>query len=347
MSEPLSGQTAEELDFYRIRKQVARFAVSEEGKDLLLKREPSADRNEIAELKKLGNEWAVYLKSARPAPLAPWPPVTDSFKLLGIDGAQLGREQAFALGLLCQSALRLREAVTGVAAALPVKQLEAHALSMPDLSRAEAEVFSVLDKDGEVKDLPALRAIRNRIRELQKEAEGAIRTYTADSSQKAFLQSNVPVMRGDRQLLAVRADRRGTVSGIIHEVSASGQTLYIEPEEAVRANNELVQEEAHLANEIKKILRELTEKLSLYKEELEQAHSQLLLLDTTLAAARYLVSVKGCFAEDCDRSKEPPLIKAARHPLLGEKAVPVDISFMDGKDILIITGPNTGGKTVT
>ncbi len=347
MSEHLSGQTAEELDFYRIRNQVARFAASEEGKALLLRREPVTDRDEIAGLKALGKEWAVYLKSARPAPLAPWPPVTDSFKLLGIEGAQLSREQAFALGLLCQSADRLREAVSGAAASLPLKKLEAHALSMPDLSQAEAEVFSVLDKDGEVKDLPALRAIRNRIRELQKEAEGAIRKYTADNTQKAFLQSNVPVMRGDRQLLAVRADRRGTVSGIIHEVSASGQTLYIEPEEAVRANNELVQEEARLANEIKKILRELTERLSLYKEELEQAHGQLLLMDTTLAAARYLVSVKGCFAEDCDRRQEPPLIKAARHPLLGEKAVPVDISFMDGKNILIITGPNTGGKTVT
>ncbi len=124
MSEHLSGQTAEELDFYRIRKQVARFAASEEGKNLLLRREPGTDRDEIAGLKALGSEWAVYLKSARPAPLAPWPPVTDSFKLLGIDGAQLSREQAFALGLLCQSADRLREAVSGAKASLPLKKLE-------------------------------------------------------------------------------------------------------------------------------------------------------------------------------------------------------------------------------
>lgn len=347
MSEHLSGQTAEELDFYRIRSQVAHFAASEEGRDLLSKREPMADAGEIEKLKCLGKEWAAYLCSARLSPISAWPVVKDSFKLLAVAGAQLTQKQAFALGLLCQSEGKLRESIISAAESLPIKQLNEKALSMPDLSKAEGEIFSVLDKDGEVKDLPALRAIRNRIRELQKEAEGAIRKYTADNAQKPFLQSNVPVMRGDRQLLAVRADRRGTVSGIIHEVSASGQTLYIEPEEAVRANNELVQEEAHLANEIKKILRDLTEKLSIYKEEFVQAHEQMLLLDTTLAAARYLVSVGGCFADSCDRETEPPLIKAARHPLLGEKAVPVDIAFNQGKDILIITGPNTGGKTVT
>ncbi|MBP5158349.1 MAG: endonuclease MutS2, partial [Treponema sp.] len=347
MNGHLSGQTAQELDFYRIRAQVAGLAASEEGKSLLAQREPTADREEIEKLKELGKEWATYLKSARPSPLQPWPAVKDSFKLLAVAGAQLSQGQAFALGLMCQSVGKIREAISGAATSLPLKRLEEKAQTMPDLSKAATEIFSILDKDGEVRDLPALRAIRNRIRELQKEAEGAIRKYTSDNSQKPFLQSNVPVMRGDRQLLAVRADRRGTVSGIIHEVSASGQTLYIEPEEAVRANNELVQEEAHLANEIKKILRDLTEKLAPYKEELIQAHGLLLQMDTSLAAARYLVSLEGTFADSCDRSNEPPLIKAARHPLLGPKAVPVDISFMDGKDILIITGPNTGGKTVT
>ncbi len=347
MNEHLSGQTAEELDFYRIRERVAALATSEEGRAILSKREASTDRAELGKLKSLGKEWAVYLKSARTAPLASWPAVTDAFKLLGIDGAQLSQRQAFSLGLMCLSAEGLTEAVDNAAETLPIKHLSEKSQAMPDLTEAERDIFSILDRDGEIKDLPALRAIRSRIASLKREAEGAIRKYTGDSSQKSFLQSNVPVMRGDRQLLAVRADRRGKVSGIIHEVSSSGQTLYIEPEEAVRANNELIQEEAKLANEIKKILRELTEKLGAYKEDFVQAHELLLLLDTSLAAARYLVSVQGTFAEDCDRDQEPPLIKAARHPLLGEKAVPVDITFMDGKDILIITGPNTGGKTVT
>ena len=347
MNEHLSGQTAQELDFYRIRAQVALFAASEEGKELLSQREPSSDMENMERLKGLGKEWAVFLSSARPAPLSAWPPVKDSFKLLAVEGAQLSQSQLFALGLMCRSAGKLCEAIRGAASSLPIRMLEKQASSIPDLSKAETEIFSVLDKDGEVKDLPALRAIRNRIRELQKEAEGAIRKYTADNTQKPFLQSNVPVMRGDRQLLAVRADRRGTVCGIVHEVSASGQTLYIEPEEAVRANNELVQEEARLVSEIKKILQDLTEKLSIYKDEIIQAHEQMLLLDTTLAAARYMVSVSGTFAASCDREESSPVIKAARHPLLGNKAVPVDIAFIPGKDILIITGPNTGGKTVT
>ncbi len=237
MNEHLSGQTAEELDFYRIRERVAALAASEEGRAILSKREASTDRTELEKLKSLGKEWAVYLKSARPAPLASWPAVTDAFKLLGIDGAQLSQRQAFSLGLMCLSAEGLTEAVDSAAESLPIKHLSEKSQAMPDLTGAERDIFSILDRDGEIKDLPALRAIRSRIASLKREADGAIRKYTGDSSQKSFLQSNVPVMRGDRQLLAVRADRRGKVSGIIHEVSSSGQTLYIEPEEAVRANN--------------------------------------------------------------------------------------------------------------
>ncbi len=343
----LQGQVAKELDFYRIRDTIAYLASSEEGKDRLLKREPTADREKIEKLKTLGREWAAYQHAAHSPAIISWPPVKLSFKLLGIDGAELSQEQTFALGLFCIASLRAKENILNASQELPLKRLSELAAAMPDLSGAEREIFAILDKDGNVRDLPALRAIRNKIAALKKASDGAIRKYTSDSAMNTVLQSNVPVYRADRQLLAVKADRRGAVSGIIHEVSPSGQTLYIEPDEAVMANNALIQEEAHLQNEIKKILRELTAKISIYKEDFLQSHETMLLLDTTFAAARYQNSIRGVFAESCDRSQEPPAIRGARHPLLGDRAVPVDISFMDGKDILIITGPNTGGKTVT
>ncbi len=346
-TEHLSGAVAQELDFYRIRETVASFAVSDEGKESVLRREPSADRIQIEQLKRLGHEWDVYMHSSYQQAITAWPAVGASIRLLGVDGAQLEQDQLYALGLFCLSHRRATERILGAAAELEIPELKAQVSAMLPLDRAEAEIFAVLDSNGDVKDLPALRAIRARIAALHKEIDGAMRAYTSDVSFSGALQSNVPALKADRQLLAVRSDRRGAIKGIIHEVSASGQTLYIEPEEVVRANNELLQEEYHLQSEMRKLFRELTAKISLYKEAFEQGIDTLVLLDSTFAAARYGESVHGVFAEECERNLEPPLIRGARHPLLGSKAVPVDISFMGGKSVLVITGPNTGGKTVT
>ena len=343
----LSGDVARELDFYRLRDSIASFAMSEEGKENLLAREATADREKVSRLKALGKEWQTYLHSARPQALSAWPPISPFIKLLGIEGAQLGQEQLFALGQFCLAQARAAANIVSAAEEMPLPCLSELAKSMPPLTGAEKEIFSVLDKDGEVRDLPALRAIRARIAALRKEVEGAIRKYTSDPAFNSALQSNVPAFRADRELLAVRADRRGGISGIVHEVSDSGQTLYIEPTEAVRANNELIQEEFHLQDELRKIFRELTAKLRIYIEDFYSSLQTMLLFDATHAAARYQSAVHGIFAEDCEADKEPPAIRGARHPLLGDRAVPVDICFLDGKRVLIITGPNTGGKTVT
>lgn len=343
----LTGAVARELDFYRIRESVAELASSEEGKQNLLVREPVSDRERIEYLKSLGREWDVYIHSNNPQALVAWPPVESYFRLLGIEGAQLEQDQIFAIGLFCRAQEKLKECITSASDSIKIPHLVQEAASLPDISFAQKEIFSIIDSDGQVKDLPALRAIRSRIASLHKEIENAIRKYTSDATLSAALQSNVPAFKADRELLAVRADRRNAIKGIVHEVSASGQTMYIEPDEVVRANNELIQEEYHLQSEMKKIFKELTAKIGMYKEDFIASLKTLVVLDSAYAAARWQSSVKGVFAEECDMSLEPPVIHGARHPLLGSKAVPVDICFHDGKRILIITGPNTGGKTVT
>jgi len=343
----LSGQIARELDYYRIREMIASLASSEEGKAALLEREPTYDAEKIKVLKTLGREWNVCLHSSHPATLSSWPPVGNLFVLLGIEGASLQLDQVYALGLFTIAVRKTRDMISGLSSELPIPLLAKAGESLPALELAEHAVFSIIDASGELKDLPALRAIRAKIASLHKEIESAMRKYTSDSSLNSVLQSNVPAYRADRQVLAVRADKRSQIPGIVHEVSASGATVYIEPDEVVRANNELVQSEYELQAEIRRILQELTAQLGSEKEALSQALSQMMMLDTTYAAARYQSEIRGVFAEDCDLQKEPPAIPQARHPLLGEKAVPVDIMFLDAKRVLIVTGPNTGGKTVT
>jgi len=343
----LTGEIAKELDFYRIRDTIAGLAISEEGRDLLLQRESTSESKSINHLKNLGKEWNTYLHSTRPSALSAWPPVKRLFNVLGVEGSSLLQEDVFALGLFCNSAIRTKTALTTAKDELNLKELGSIAEQMPSLEQAKNEIFSILAEDGQIRDLPQLREIRNNIAKLHREIENAIRKYTSDSSLSDALQSNVPAFRADRQLIAVRANHRNAIKGIIHEVSASGQTVYIEPDEVVRANNDLIQEEFHLQSEIRHILIDLTQRLGLYKEDFRAVHEIMMMLDTTYAAGRYQYNTNGIFAEECDLTLEPPVIYKARHPLLGEKAVPVDVHFMDGKRVLIITGPNTGGKTVT
>ncbi|MCR5217102.1 Smr/MutS family protein [Treponema sp.] len=343
----LSGQIARELDFYRVRDEIALNAVSEETQEYIQQREASCDIETIRSLKKAGREWCTYLNSTRPAAISPWPQVNDLFEQLDVEGAQLLQDQIYALGLFAFSCEKAADSITSASMEFEIPELYKTVKDMPSLKNPHTEIFRILNQDGSVKDLPQIREIKNKISALRKEIENAIRKYTSDSAFSGILQSQVPAFKADRELIAVKASCRNQINGIIHEVSASGQTVYIEPLEAVQAGNALIQEEFNLESQLRLIFKELTAKLSPYKNDFITCFNKMLFLDSTLAAARQLIKTSGVFAEECDMTKEPPRIAAARHPLLKEKAVPVDINFMGQKRVLIITGPNTGGKTVT
>jgi DNA mismatch repair protein MutS2 len=196
-----------------------------------------------------------------------------------------------------------------------------------------------------MRELPEIVAIRKQIASLNAKIRTVMQSFISNQKLSDVLQSNVPVLRNGRQVLAVKASLQNRIPGIVHEVSQTAQTVYVEPEEAVLCSNELIQKEFELQAIIKKILQELTESLQPSIPAIKQALPLMILFDTTQAAERW-GAAHGCtYAQEA--GKEPPLLLKARHPLLGEKAVPIDIRFMEGKRVLIITGPNTGGKTVS
>ncbi|MCR4823155.1 MAG: Smr/MutS family protein [Treponema sp.] len=345
-------KTLEELDYYRIRDKIAGCTVSEEGRASLLKREPftSKDIEEISNLKTLSSQWQRAILSKNPVRLHSWPEISSFIKLLQAQGTTLEREQLYALLLFSDSALDLYASVKTSAAELSLKNLltEAEKLPFGPLEQCKNIISRIIDKNGELKDLPVLREIRARIAGINTEIKSALKKYTSDTSLNSVLESNVPAFRADRQVLAVKASQRNRISGIVHEVSSSGQTLFIEPEEVVRKNNELLQEEARLAQETRKIFRETTAQLHPLYDDLKAALKVMTLFDVTYASARWGAENLCNYALNCNKNEEdPPLLIGARHPLLGEKAVPIDIKWLPGKNILIITGPNTGGKTVT
>ncbi|HET7838797.1 MAG TPA: Smr/MutS family protein, partial [Rectinemataceae bacterium] len=169
-------------------------------------------------------------------------------------------------------------------------------------------------------------------------------SFYKDPELRSMLQSDEPTLRDGRTVLALRVNFKGRVKGIVHEVSSSGQTVFVEPEELIQKNNELVQEEARYRMELARILREATERLHPESDAIAGARAVLAVIDACWARARHARVGGLVMARDL---AEGFLLRSARHPLLGPRAVPIDVELPEGTRTLIVTGPNTGGKTVT
>lgn len=356
-------KTLEELDFYRIRETISGFCVSMEGKNALLRRKPFSSNKieEITKYKTLCGQWQRILSSKNSVRLSSWSEISSFIKILKAEGTTLGQAQLYAIFGFCSSATTLFSSLKMASKEVSIKSLSDLSEKLPfePLLKIQNEISRVIDKDGNLRDIPALREIKAKIKNLKSEINSVFKKFTSDVSLNSVLESNVPAFRADRQVLAVKSGMRNRISGIVHEVSASGQTLYIEPDEAVRKNNELIQEQFHLESETRKIFTELTSQIHEFYEDLKSALQTMTLFDETFAAAVWGNENNCVLAENIEEDRQsdsgtlnhhdeklPPLLLKARHPLLGEKAVPIDIRFAEGKNVLIITGPNTGGKTV-
>ena len=343
----MHDKTLEELAYFRIRDEISGFCVANESRELMLKRKPLTEIEKIEYLKDLGREWTTLLNSTKNSFIQSWNDIHSFLGLLTSDGATLEQEQFFALLTFSLSVKSAYTSINSASKTLNIKKLLSLTEKIPlkEIDEATKQISFLIDKDGKLKDVPVLKEIRKKINSIQQEISLALKKYTSDSSLNSVLASNVPAFRADRQVIAVKANQRNFINGIVHEVSASGQTLFIEPEEVVRKNNELLQEEFNLNTQIRKLFTELTAKIFPYAKDFKQALFIMEELDQSCAAARWAQEHNCTYAKLCTDENPPHLIQA-RHPLLGQVAVPIDMEFIKGKRILVITGPNTGGKTV-
>lgn len=343
----MDKKTLSELDFYRIRDEISGFCKSEESVFMMQRIEPLRNPEDIEERKALGMEWSVYLSSSTsPTLVQGWPTVYNTLKSLTVSGYTLSLAQVYEIGQFVRSAEKISSSIKIASEKLSIGHLVSLVEKITCAQEVSSEIFKIITPEGEMRDLPEIRAIREKIASLNQKLKAILHSFTGNQKYADILESTVPVLRGGRQVLAVKSARRNGVPGIIHEVSASGQTVYIEPDECVRVSNELVEAEFELDVEIRKILNSLTERLSVYASPLKDALKIMETLDMTEAAALW-GKAHHCIWALPSNENEPLLILKARHPLLKEKAVPIDVRFMEGKRVLIITGPNTGGKTVT
>ena len=210
----------------------------------------------------------------------------------------------------------------------------------------EERIYTAIPAEDEIADSASsdLADIRRKMRAASARARDALNKIVSSPSYAKALQEPIITMRSDRYVLPVRADHKNAVPGLVHDISATGMTLFVEPMAAVKANNELRELAAKEKLEIERILAELSAECAEHADDFSEDCLLLVRLDLIFAKAKLAYKMDATAAAVSDRGIT---LRRARHPLLDPaKAVPIDLTLGEDYDTLVITGPNTGGKTV-
>ncbi len=373
------------LDFFRIREDLAGYCVSYEGQALMRATLPCARSESVQRLKRDIAVLIDGLNEVE-IPSLPFPNIDDLLPKARKEGMLLELDELFALGLwiksyevlmgylgsmlkLAPARIDLRrdrrlgnhrkllsegvdvqpEAETGFDGDLDEEawanlDFEALIRAAPSLSLMQKNIFAILTPDGELRDLPRTRALKKAIQKVQSENSRLVNQYLTDPLLQDVLQSNAATERDNRTVIAVKANFKGRIKGIVHEFSSTGQTVFMEPMELVEGNNRLLELETKLNEEIRAVLREVADEIRPGFPAFDRARHTLALADVRLARALQAKRAGLALPRTLDSGIH---LFQVRHPLLGGKAVPIDVDIPDGTKVLLITGPNTGGKTVS
>lgn len=222
------------------------------------------------------------------------------------------------------------------------------ALRIAGLREVEVEIKRCIDENGEVMDSASLelRQIRQEIRANESRIREKLDQMIRSSSYQKMLMESIVTIRGDRFVIPVKQEYRHVFGGIVHDQSASGATLFIEPEVIVSMNNKLRELRLKEEREVERILYQLTEKVGEVIEPLKENIEVLAELDFIFAKAQLAYSMKAVHPKLNDRGYIQ--LKKARHPLIPkENVVPIDVELGNSYTAIVVTGPNTGGKTVS
>ena len=348
------------LEYPEILKRLARYVDFSGGQALAPALEPVFDVREATDLLSLTTEARTLLKAhpdfalggvmdVRPsAERAKRGVVLPPSDLLEIQGTLLGAE-------------RVRRTLTRLETQFPsLADIAWRIESLPGLRDAIAKV---LDDRGEVRDNASaeLAQIRRQLRVAQDRVQERLRRIISSSQVAPYLQEALITRRDGRYVIPVQADFKGQIDGIVHDRSSSGATLFMEPGPIVELNNALRELRLAEEQEIIRLLRELTAKVGAAADEIAHTLDALAELDLNLAKARYAEALFAAAPELVPIPVIPPpsengnqypgtvvRLHGARHPLIDpEEVVPVSIDVSEDTHVLVITGPNTGGKTVS
>ena len=330
------------LEFDRVVDAVTALAITPLGSVALSELEPSPDPKVVSAAQAATSETVRFLERHELFPLRAGEALPEALDALAVQGRPLEPLQLRLLADFVDSVDQSRAGIGRAGADFPIlRELVAPVTAF----KAEVDaVRQAIDPGGEVLDQasPELKRIRNELRQKRQKLRGTLEQFTRGSSSK-YLQDEVITERNGRFVLMVRAEHRGSVPGIVHGTSTTGATLFMEPAATVEINNDIVELEDREREEILRILLELTDRFRARPRDIEIARHVARDLDVLQAKARYSSTLNAVEPEfTIDTSLH---LKESRHPML-EQAVPVDVLLDPPNRVLLITGPNTGGKTV-
>ena len=333
------------LEFDKIREMLAAICPTDGAKKRALTLEPSSDRVKIERMLKETTE-AKMLAGIKGLPS--FGSVTDVREITerAEKSAVLSPKELLSVANVLRVSRGLLDYIRGERT-FEVSIEEIFERLIPDRTLEERITRAVISEDMIADEAsPQLADIRRKIRSVNVKINEILQRYTSGSSSSKYLQENIVTTRSGRFVIPVKAEYKNEVKGLVHDVSASGATLFIEPAAVVDANNELKTLEALEKHEIDRILAELSALVS------DSANS--IRLDYLNITELAFIFAKADLSYKLDAT-EPKISKGrtlsfikARHPLLNvEKTVPITVSLGEDYRMLVITGPNTGGKTVT
>ena len=334
------------LEFDKIRAQLAEYATSEKGKQMIkelpIEVEEKAIQNKIEET----SDGVELLRLKQGIPIPRLKDISFALKRLELEAGLNGRELSDILRVLTTTheVERFFEKVEEEEIALKrVPRLVEKLESIPEVTK---ELEASIREDGYVLDSasPTLHGIRVGIQKTEQEIRRQMDQYLTGKNAQ-YLSDTIITIRNDRYVLPVKAEYKYVFGGTVHDQSATGQTLFMEPQAVVNLNNKLREYQVQEKREVERILWELSQKLMPYTNSLHQNHYVLARLDVVNAKAQYANEIKAT-EPIIDRQNHVALWKAW-HPLLDrEKAVANDIILGEEYQAIVITGPNTGGKTI-
>ena len=346
MLKQIDKKSMHTLEYHKIIEQLGEFTVSDLGRQKVKQIQPSSDRTEVTQLLEETDDAVTLHRLKGGIPLGIFYDVRPHLKRMEI-GAILSGQEVVQVGQLLKGVREIFEFFQDAKEEdIALNQLYTVIDEIVVLSGLERRVYATLTESGEIVDdaSPRLKSTRTSIRQTESGIREKLNNIVRGSQAK-YLTDNIITMRNDRYVIPVKADSRNVFGGVVHAQSSSGQTVYVEPQSVLDLNNRLKRLQSDEKHEIERILIELSQEIVPYADEIIHNLEILIKIDVLQAKAFYAREIKA--TRPTIHEENYIQLFNARHPLIPEdEIVANDIKLGDLYKTVVVTGPNTGGKTV-
>ncbi len=344
----ISKTVLNKLEYSKILQYISKYCVTEKGKEKITALKPFSDEINVKDEGELVSQAKSILIEINAPPLEYIPDLVEPLATCRIEGARLESKKILEIKRLAVISRNIFQFLKSNSQSFP--SLYEHSQNLFVDKVFEHIIEKVINELAEIKDnaSPKLMEIRRNLRDKNDELVKSVNRLMKSLENKEIIREEYLTLRDGRIVIPVKAEHKRHIKGFIHSESATGQTVYIEPEQTLELNNDIVTLSFAEKREIERILRELTRRIGNVSYALQNSLEIISFLDSVFARAKYSIEIMGCFPEM--DNKKPFFISDARHPLLlkkisKENTVPLNLTIAN-KKIILITGPNAGGKTV-